>query len=82
MRKPYKYGSSYIVLLVDCGILGNQELTVYYDWETGSPGGFDEPPTHPDLSVTSVTLYGSEVNLCDSALDEITEYVKEEVNWL
>ena len=46
---------------LDMGELGDQQVTVEYDYIPGYSGSLDEPPRYPETEITSVKWLGVEI---------------------
>lgn len=46
---------------LDMGELGDQEVTVEYDYRPGWKGSWNEPPEYEEAEITSVKWFGLEI---------------------
>lgn len=72
-----------MTLELDFGILGEQSVTVGYNYTPESGDGWHEPREPEEWELYSVLLHGHEVNdlLSDEETDKIIEAIKENVSY-
>lgn len=46
---------------LDMGELGEQDVTVHYDYTPGCKGSWDEPPMYPEAEITKVLWLGVDI---------------------
>ena len=60
---------------IDLGKIGEQDITVAFDYIRGWPGSFNEPPEPEEVSITSVQFRGIEIkpDLCREKITELEQ---------
>ena len=60
---------------IDLGEIGEQDITVCFDYTRGLPGSFNEPPKPEEVSITSVQFRGIEIkpDLCREMITELEQ---------
>ena len=60
---------------IDLGEIGEQDITVAFDYTRGWPGSFNEPPEPEEVSITSVKFRGIDIkpDLCREKIAELEQ---------
>ena len=60
---------------IDLGEIGEQDITVAFDYTRGWPGSFNEPPEPEEVSITYVQFRGIDIkpDLCREMITELEQ---------
>jgi len=60
---------------IDLGEIGEQDITVCFDYTRGLPGSFNEPPKPEEVSITYVQFRGIDIkpDLCREMITELEQ---------
>ena len=60
---------------IDLGEIGEQDITVAFDYTRGWPGSFNEPPEPEEVSITYVQFRGIDIkpDLCREKITELEQ---------
>lgn len=66
---------------LDLGAIGEQEVTVEFDYTAGSRGSFNEPDCRAEVEITAVTFRGLDIraDLSKDTIDDLEQQAFEDI---